>query len=82
MGDLLTFGATGGHVQYGAEVVEILGPFVPGVMADNGEILSPMGAPNAVMFIARSSGWATINVYIGNPWDAPQITTIKIVVEF
>jgi hypothetical protein len=81
VGDLLIFGATGGHVQSGADVVEILGPFFPGVMGNNGKILSPMGAPNAVMFLTRRPGRATIDVVTGDPWYASQITTLEMIVE-
>lgn len=81
VGDVLMFGATGGHVQSGADVVEILGPFVPGIMGANGAILSPMGAPNAVLFLARRPGRATIDVVTGDPWYAPQTTSLDITVE-
>jgi len=81
VGDVLVCRATGGHVQSGADVVEILGPFVPGIMGDNGQILSPMGAPNAVLFLARRPGRATIDVVTGDPWRAPQTTTLDLTVE-
>lgn len=81
VGDLLIFGVTGGHVQSGTDVVEILGPFFPGLMGDNGEILSPMGAPNTVMFLTRRSGRATIDVVTGDPWYTSQITTLEMIVE-
>jgi hypothetical protein len=80
VGDLLCFAASGGHVQSGADVVEMLGPFLPGVLRDNGEILSPMGAPNTVFFFARRPGRATIDVVTGDPWHAPQTTTLQITV--
>lgn len=81
VGDLLIFAATGGHVQSGADVVEILGPFLPGLLGDNGEILSPMGAPNAVMFLARRLGRATIKVVTGDPWYTSEITVLDIIVK-
>ena len=81
VGDVLVFGATGGHVRSSADVVEILGPFLPGVVGDNGQILSPMGAPNAVLFLARRPGRAMIDVVTGDPWHAPQTTTLDITVE-
>jgi hypothetical protein len=81
VGDVLNFGATGGYVHSGAEVVEILGPFLPGVLGDNGEILSPMGAPNAVLLLARRPGRATIDVVTGDPWHAPETTALSITVE-
>lgn len=81
VGDVLRFGATGGHVHSGAEVVEILGPFLPGVVGDNGEILSPMGSPNAMLFVARRPGRATIDVVTGDPWHATETTALDITVE-
>jgi len=81
VGDALFCRATGGHVPSGADVVEILGPFVPGIMGDHGHILSPMGAPNAVLFLARRAGQATIDVVTGDPWQAPQTTTMDLIVE-
>ena len=81
VGDALAFGATGGHVRSGADVVEILGPFLPGVLGDNGRILSPMGAPNTVLFLARRPGRATIDVVTGDPWHAPQTTALDITVD-
>ena len=80
VGDMLVFGATGGHVQSGADVVEIFGPFVPGLLGDHGAIISPMGAPNTVLFLARHPGRATIDVVTGDPWRAPQTTTLDLTV--
>jgi hypothetical protein len=81
VGDVLFFRATGGHVHSGAEVVEILGPFVRGVVGDNGQIISPMGAPNRVLFLARHPGRATIDVVTGDPWHVPKTTALTITVE-
>ncbi|MBL1202442.1 MAG: hypothetical protein FWK04_26080 [Nostoc sp. GBBB01] len=81
VGDVLMFGATGGHVQSGANVVEILGPFSPGLLGDNSEILSPMGAPNAIMFLARHPGRAIIDVVTGDPWYSSQTTTLEMIIE-
>lgn len=80
VGDVLVFKATGGHVHSGAEVVEILGPFVPGVVGDNGQVFSPMGAPNRVFFIAHHPGQATIDVVTGDPWHAPKTSALNITV--
>ena len=81
VGDMLIFGATGGHVFSGAEVVEILGPFVRGVLGDNGQIFSPMGVPNRVLFLAHHPGRASIDVVSGGPWHAPKTTALTITVE-
>jgi hypothetical protein len=81
VGDLLICGATGGHVHSGTEVVEILGSFVRGVLGDNGQIYSPMGAPNRVLFLAHQTGRAEIDVVTGDPWHAPKTTALTITVE-
>jgi hypothetical protein len=81
VGDVLIFGATGGHVYSGAEVVEILGPFIRGVLGDNGRIVSPMGAPNRVLFLARHPGRARIGLVTGDPWRTPKTTALHITVE-
>jgi hypothetical protein len=79
--DALLFTATGGHVRSGSDVVEILGPFNPGVLGDNGRVLSPMGAPNRILFIARQPGRATIDVVTGDPWRVPDTTALILTVE-
>jgi hypothetical protein len=72
----------GAHPRLSARThIEILGPFLPAVVGDNGQILSPMGAPNAVWFLARRPGRATIDVVTGDPWQAPQTTTLDITIE-
>jgi hypothetical protein len=81
VGDVLAFGSSGGHVQSGKDVLEILGPFLPAVLGVNGQIVSPMGAPNTVWFLARRPGHARIDVVTGDPWHAPQTTTMDITVE-
>jgi hypothetical protein len=81
VGDVLVFGATGGHVRSGGDAVEILGAFLSSVLGDNGRILSPMGAPNAVLFLARRPGRATIDVVTGDPWRTSQTTTLDLTVE-
>jgi hypothetical protein len=80
-GDLLVFTATGGHVQSGGDVIEMLGAFLTGVVGNGGQILSPMGAPNTVLFLARRSGQARIDVVTGDPWHASQTTTVDLVVD-
>jgi hypothetical protein len=81
VGDVLLFKATGGHVQSGDDVVEMLGAFLPAIQGDNGNILTPMGAPNTVLFRALRPGRASIDVVTGDPWHAPQTTTLGITVE-
>ncbi|KAI9747320.1 MAG: hypothetical protein M1835_002148 [Candelina submexicana] len=81
VGDMLVFWATGGHIQSGVDILEFFGPFLPGVVGDNGQILSPMGAPNTILFLARSPGRAIIKLVTGDPWHAPQTNTLDIAVE-
>jgi hypothetical protein len=76
-GDLLQFSATGGHIESGAGIVEMLGPLVSAVLANNGEPIAPMGAPNVVFFLARCPGRAVIDVVTGDPWQAPLTIEVK-----
>jgi len=80
VGDLLVFEASGGHVRSGAEVVELLGNFMKSVMADNQQVLSPMGAPNALVFFARCPGSAKIDVVTGDPWHNPKTVSLELIV--
>ena len=81
VGDVLQFNATGGRVQSGHDVVEMLGAFLPAILGGNGNIFTPMGAPNTVLFRALRPGRATIDVVTGDPWQAPQTTTLDITIE-
>jgi hypothetical protein len=81
MGDVLLFKATGGHVQSGEDVVEMLGVFLLATLGDNDKILTPMGAPNTILFRALRPGRATIDVVTGDPWHASQMTALGITVE-
>jgi len=78
VGDVLKFWATGGRVQSGAGVVELLGPLLTSVVGTNGEILSPMGGPNVVLLRALQPGRVTIDVITGDPWGAVQTRTLEI----
>ncbi len=81
VGDVLLFKATGGHVRSGEDVIEMLGAYLPAVLGNNGEILTPMGAPNTVLFRALRPGRASVDVVTGDPWHAPQTTTLGITIE-
>jgi len=81
LGDVLLFRATGGLVRSGADIVELLGPFLPALLGDDGNILTPMGPPNAVLFRARRPGQAVIDVVTGDPFNSPQTTALTITVE-
>src|SRR5262245_36470719 len=81
VGDAVLFTATGIRVRSGADVVTIVGPFAPGVIGDDGRVLSPAGPPNAVMVVARQAGQAAIDVIAGDPWHATQTTSLSLTVE-
>ena len=80
-GDVLLVRATGGHVRFGGDVVEMWGPFLPAVLGDNGDILTPMGTPNTLLFRVRRPGRAMIDVVTGDLWHAPQTITLGIAAE-
>jgi hypothetical protein len=80
-GDLLAFSATGGRIRSGEGVLEMLGAFLPAVIAPDREVLSPAGAPNTVMFLARRAGRSTMDVVTGDPWRAARTTTFDVLVE-
>jgi hypothetical protein len=77
-GDVLLFRAAGGRVRSGGDVVEVLGPFLPAVLGDNGNILTAEGPPNTVLFRAHRPGRALIDVVAGDPFHTPQTTTLGI----
>jgi hypothetical protein len=81
VGDVLMFGATGGQVLSGSGVVELLGPFLPGLVAGSGKILSPEGSPNTLLFVARHPGRAEIEAIGGNPWGVSRSTVLVVIVE-
>jgi hypothetical protein len=81
VGDILMFGASGGHLLEGGTAVELLGIFSTGVLSDDGRVLSPVGPPTSVLFRALQSGLARIELIRGDPWQAtPQRQQIAIVV--
>ena len=81
VGDVLKVGVTGGNLQSRPDVVEILGPFVPGVLVDGAKIVSPMGAPGTIMVLARRPGRTVIDFATGDPWGAPGTKRVEIRVE-
>jgi len=80
-GDVLLVRATGGRIRSGGDSVELIGSFLTAVLGDNGEILTPMGPPNAVLFLARRPGRTLIEVITGDPFHSPQTTGLNITVE-
>ena len=80
-GDVLLFRAAGGRVLSGAGAVDSLGPFQESVLGDNGEVLTPAGPPNAVLFAARRPGRASIELILGDPFHAPEKASAQVNVE-
>jgi len=78
VGDILFFHASGGHVDSGGEVVELLGAFTTAVVGIEGQILEPMGPPNTVVFRARNPGEAKIAVMSGDPFYDPKKIEFRI----
>lgn len=89
VGDALCFAATGGRVHQSEErqlndaeeVVQLLGIFLQSVIGTNGQIISPMGSPNNVLFLARRPGSVRIDVVTGDPWRNPRAITLNIIVK-
>jgi hypothetical protein len=76
VGDVLSLPAIG--VTGATDIVEILGPFVPGVVGTNGEVLSPAAVPGFVMIFARGAGTAEVDVFAGDPFRGAQKTSLCI----
>lgn len=79
-GDLLWLKLSGGQVVSGSLVLQQLGPFTTALLQPDGSALAPMGAPNAVLFLARKEGTATISVVDGDPFFSPQPVQIDVIV--
>jgi hypothetical protein len=80
VGDLVRLWATGCRVDAGADVVEVLGPFVTSVLGNDESVLSPAGAPNVLMLLARNAGRAELDVVTGDPWGATQTARLEVIV--
>lgn len=78
IGDLLMVKASGGFVKKGESSIERLGPFILGVLQKDHSILSPIGSPGTVIFVARKIGQATIAVATGDPFFNPQLVELEI----
>jgi hypothetical protein len=81
VGDVLLFRGSGGRIRAGADVLELLGPFVPAVVGDNGEIFSPTAPPNTLLLRALRPGQAAIEVVTGDPWHRPATASMAITVQ-
>jgi hypothetical protein len=80
VGDLLVFDASGGYVRSGEDAVEFLGAFMRSVVGVDQRVLTPIGAPNAIVFLARRCGWAEIDVITGDPWHSPKTLPLDLIV--
>jgi hypothetical protein len=70
VGDLVRISATGGRVRSGT-AVEILGVFSDSVVGTDGSVLTPLGAPNVVLVQALATGDAVVEIFTGDPFQAP-----------
>lgn len=80
-GDVLLLSAAGARLHADDGVVEPLGSFLVGTLADHGGIVSPMGPPARVLLIARRPGQASVDIIVGDPFYAPRTIRLKVVVE-
>ena len=79
VGDVLLFHATGGHVRSGGGAVELLGPYVQAVVGTDGQVLTPMGPPNAVLLRARGPcAGAEVGLIIGEPFRRVEEVTVVV----
>lgn len=81
VGDMLTIAATGGDCQSDEAPVECLGTFLSSVVGDDGQVFTPAGPPNTVLFLARRPGTATLRIVIGDPLGTPQSRWLDVRVE-
>jgi hypothetical protein len=80
VGDALLFHGMGGHVRSGGDAIEMLGPFVQAIVGENGGVLTPSGPPNTVVYRARRTGPATIEIVTGN-FNSPITTSLQVEIE-
>jgi hypothetical protein len=80
VGDVVRFTATGGRIRSGTGV-ELLGILSDSVVGTGGAVLTPLGPPAAVLFLARSPGSAVVDVVSGDPFGSPATRSLIIRVE-
>jgi hypothetical protein len=80
VGDVVRFTATGGRIRSGTGV-ELLGILSDSVVGAGGSVLTPLGPPAAVLFLARSPGSAVVDVVSGDPFRSPTTRSVIIRVE-
>jgi hypothetical protein len=80
-GDVLNVPASGGTVESGSDVVEAIGPLVPGVVALDGRVLSPETVPTNMLFRALRAGRARVGLTTGGGLMPAGKAVIEILVE-
>jgi len=78
VGDVLFFHASGARVRSGVDVIDMLGTFVAAVVGTEGQILTPQGPPNVVLFRALHPGKVSIDLVTGDPFDRRKTTSLRI----
>lgn len=79
-GDVLSFAGSGGAVEEGGRAVELLGAFLPALVATNGAVLSPETGPTTVLFRAAAPGRARLRLFTGRDWSRPEDRTVDVTV--
>jgi hypothetical protein len=79
VGDVLWFTASGGRVQSG-DVVVAIGAFQQGFVGPDGQVVTPAGPPTAMLFAARATGRAMIDVMTGDPFRGARTSTFEVIV--
>jgi hypothetical protein len=69
-GDVVRVSATGGRIISGM-AVELLGTLSSSVVGTDGSVLTPLGAPDTVLFRAVAPGRAVVEVMTGDPFGPP-----------
>jgi hypothetical protein len=80
VGDVLSFGASGGRVEEGGSAIEALGAFRPAIVATTGEVMSPETPATTMLFRAVARGRARLSLFSSLDWAAPATRSVEIVV--
>src|SRR5438445_13863619 len=81
VGDCLSINASGASVEQGSENLELFGPLVETVLGSNGEMLTPCGLPNRILFLAREQGRAKAIVTKAAGFQSATVTHITVLIE-
>lgn len=81
VGDVLRCATTGGMVR-SSRAVEALGVYVPGIVGTDGRVITPQWPPNTLLHLVHEPGSATVDVVIADPWTAPVMTRVEVVVGY